>query len=52
MNKNFDTIVQHVITKTDKQSTKCHKILRQQNMHKKKTPDYDFSPVGESRLYW
>ena len=40
------------MTKTGKQSTKHHDKHTEEDALKKKTPTYDFFPVGESRLYW
>ena len=40
------------MTKTGRQSTRHHEMHTQEHALKKKTPIYDFFPVGESRLYW
>ena len=40
------------MTKTGRQSTKHHEMHTEEDALKKKTPTYDFFPVGESRLYW
>ena len=40
------------MTKTGRQSSRHHEMHTQEHALKKKTPIYDFFPVGESRLYW
>ena len=40
------------MTKTGRQSTRYHEMHTVEHALKEKTPIYDFSPVGESRLYW
>ena len=40
------------MTKTGRQSTKHHEMHTEEDAMKKRTPIYDFFPVGENRLYW